>query len=78
MRLRPDPHVSAEDLVRGQHALVLDAAWASMAGALSSGVVLAAFALALGGGGRSRSACWLPFRTSLRSRSSEGSAWSSA
>lgn len=50
MRLRPDPHISPEELRRGQRALVLDGAWASLTGSLSGGVVLAAFALALGAG----------------------------
>src|SRR5205085_1913615 len=50
MPLRPDPVVSATDLVRGERALIRDAAWATLAGSLSSGVVLAAFALALGAG----------------------------
>lgn len=48
MRLAPDPHVSAEDIERGQAALVRDAAFASLAGSLYGGVVLVGFALALG------------------------------
>ncbi|AKJ28595.1 MFS transporter [Caldimonas brevitalea] len=50
MPLRPDEHVSLADLQRGQHALVRDAAWASLAGSLYGGVVLVGFALALGAG----------------------------
>jgi MFS family permease len=46
--LGPVSHVSAEELQIGQRALVLDLAWASLSGALSGGVILAAFALALG------------------------------
>ncbi|WP_170162341.1 MFS transporter [Caldimonas tepidiphila] len=48
LRLRPDPVVTDSDLAAGKRALVLDAAWGSASGALSGGVVLAAFALALG------------------------------
>jgi len=50
MHLRPDPQISPDDLARGQRALVFDSAWASLAGSLSSGVVLVAFALSLGAG----------------------------
>ena len=50
MILRPDPHITAEDLQRGQRALVRDAAWASLAGSLYGGVILVGFALALGAG----------------------------
>jgi MFS family permease len=46
--LRPVPVVSAEALEAGQRALVWDAAWASVTGAWSGGVVLVAFALSLG------------------------------
>lgn len=48
MRLRPDPTVTAEDLARGRRALVTEAAWATTAGALYSGVILVGFALELG------------------------------
>jgi MFS family permease len=48
MRLRPDPVVTPDDLARGKRALVKDAAWASMVGALYSGVILVGFALELG------------------------------
>ncbi|HEU4621888.1 MAG TPA: MFS transporter, partial [Burkholderiaceae bacterium] len=48
MPLRPDPVVTAEQLEAGKHSLVLDAGWASVTGAFSSGVILVAFALALG------------------------------
>lgn len=48
MPLAPDPHVSSTDVARGQRALVQDAAWAALAGALYGGVVLAGFAVALG------------------------------
>ena len=50
MSLRPSPHISAQALQVGKNALVADAAWASMTGALSGGVVLVAFALELGQG----------------------------
>ena len=50
MSLRPSPHISAQALQVGKNALVADAAWASMTGALSGGVVLVAFALELGAG----------------------------
>lgn len=46
--LGPIPHVSPEELQTGQRALVLDLAWASLCGAFSGGVILSAFALALG------------------------------
>jgi MFS family permease len=45
--LRPSPHVSAAQLAAGQRHLVLDLGWASVSGAFSGGVILAAFALAL-------------------------------
>lgn len=48
MRLRPDETVTAEDLARGERALVKDAAWATTAGALYGGVILVGFALELG------------------------------
>lgn len=48
MRLRPDEAVTPDDLVRGKHALVQDAAWASLAGALFGGVILVGFAVELG------------------------------
>jgi MFS family permease len=48
MRLSPDPTVTPEDLERGKQALVKDAAWASMVGALYGGVILIGFALELG------------------------------
>ena len=50
MLLRPDLHITAEDLQRGQRALVRDAAWASLTGSLYGGVILVGFALALGAG----------------------------
>ena len=50
MRLRPDDHISEDDLVEGRKSLVLDSAFASLTGALSGGVILVAFALALGAG----------------------------
>jgi len=46
--LRPVAGVSAEALEAGKRALVWDAAWASVTGAWSGGVVLVAFALSLG------------------------------
>jgi len=45
MRLSPDPSVSPEAMAEGQRALVRDAAFASLTGALSGGVILVAFAL---------------------------------
>lgn len=42
------PPIPPEALARGQHSLVLDLAWASVTGAFSGGVILVAFALALG------------------------------
>lgn len=47
-RLRPDPDVGPGDLARGRHAMVQDAAWASLVGALYGGVILVGFALELG------------------------------
>jgi MFS family permease len=48
MPLGPDTTMTPEALARGQRALVQDAAWASLAGALYGGVMLVGFALALG------------------------------
>ena len=48
MRLHPEPTITPEALAAGQRSLVRDAAWASMTGALSGGVVLVAMALQLG------------------------------
>ena len=50
MHLHPEDTLTAEALARGKQALVRDAAWASMTGALSGGVVLVALALELGAG----------------------------
>ncbi|RZL40318.1 MAG: MFS transporter [Rubrivivax sp.] len=52
MSLQPSPEISAPALETGKRALVADAAWASMTGALSGGVVMVAFALELGAGPR--------------------------
>ncbi len=46
--LHPVDHVSPADLQAGQHDLVRELAWASVSGAFSGGVILVAFALALG------------------------------
>ncbi|HZY16944.1 MAG TPA: MFS transporter [Ramlibacter sp.] len=46
--LEPVPSVSPAELAAGQQALVRDLAWASMSGAFGGGVILVAFALALG------------------------------
>ncbi len=46
--LLPLPHVSPERLETGQRALVRDLAWASLSGSFAGGVILVAFALALG------------------------------
>ncbi|HEX7052803.1 MAG TPA: MFS transporter [Burkholderiales bacterium] len=48
MRLSPEATVTPEALEQGKRALVRDAAWASMVGALYGGVVLVGFALQLG------------------------------
>src|SRR3954468_2447325 len=48
MQLSPTPTVSPEELEQGKRALVKDAAWASMVGALYGGVILVGFALELG------------------------------
>src|SRR5581483_3993656 len=48
MQLSPDPTVTPADLERGKRALVKDAAWASMVGALCGGVILVGLALELG------------------------------
>lgn len=48
MFLGPVSTVSPDALARGQRALVRDSAWASVTGAFSGGVILVAFALALG------------------------------
>src|SRR5438045_1255673 len=47
MQLSPDPTVTPRQLERGKRALVKDAAWASMVGALYGGVILVGFALEL-------------------------------
>lgn len=46
--LRPAPNISPDQLQAGQQTLVRDLAWSSVCGALSSGVILTAFALSLG------------------------------
>src|SRR3954464_2613134 len=48
MRLSPDPTITPRQLERGKRALVKDAAWASLVGALYGGVILVGFALELG------------------------------
>src|SRR5690242_14781260 len=48
MRLSPVSQVTPEALEQGKRALVRDAAWASMVGALYGGVVLVGFALQIG------------------------------
>jgi MFS family permease len=48
MQLHPDPVITDEALARGRHALVQDAAWATLAGALYGGVILVGFALEIG------------------------------
>lgn len=50
MRLLPEKDIGPEALAGGQRVLVADAAWASLTGALSGGVVLVALALELGAG----------------------------
>lgn len=46
----PTASISAHELALAKRSLVFDAAWASVTGALSGGVVLVAFALSLGAG----------------------------
>jgi len=50
MQLRPVSSLSADDLAAAERSLVADSAWASLTGAWAGGVVLAAFAIALGAG----------------------------
>jgi MFS family permease len=50
MQLRPVVFVDESHLESAERSLVADAAWASLTGAWSGGVVLAAFAIALGAG----------------------------
>lgn len=50
MRLQPESTITPDALATGQRALVRDAAWASVTGSLSGGVVLVAMALQLGAG----------------------------
>jgi MFS family permease len=46
--LHPDAKITPDDLARGRRAMVHDAAWATMVGALYGGVILVGFALELG------------------------------
>src|SRR5687768_7382046 len=46
--LRPQAAISPTELANGQRHLVQDLAWASVTGAFAGGVILIAFALALG------------------------------
>src|SRR5690242_21960543 len=48
MRLSPDESISPQELEDRKRALVKDAAWASLVGALYGGVILIGFALELG------------------------------
>ena len=48
MQLRPDADITAAQLEAAKRSLVWDAAWASVTGTLSGGVLLVAFALAIG------------------------------
>jgi len=48
--LSPVAEVSAPELAAGERVLVFDAAFANLTGALSGGVVLVAYALAIGAG----------------------------
>lgn len=52
MRLAPVEHIPPEALPAARHSLVLDATIASITGAFSGGVILVAFALALGANAR--------------------------
>ena len=47
-RLSPQPHITADDCQRGLRLLVIEAAFSGGAGALTTGVILTAFALHLG------------------------------
>jgi MFS family permease len=46
--LRPQAEITAEKVEQGKRALIHDGAWANVVGALTSGVLLVGFALALG------------------------------
>jgi MFS family permease len=48
LRLSPDGDITPEAMQRGKRAMVQDAAWASLVGALYGGVILVGFALELG------------------------------
>jgi MFS family permease len=48
LRLAPDREVTPEAMARGRRAMVQDAAWTSLVGALYGGVILVGFALELG------------------------------
>jgi MFS family permease len=48
LRLAPDREITPEAMARGRRAMVHDAAWASLVGALYGGVILVGFALELG------------------------------
>ncbi|AWK88748.1 MFS transporter [Azospirillum thermophilum] len=48
--LAPDPLVTPSDVEQGKRALVYDGAWANVVGALSGGIILVGFALALDAG----------------------------
>ena len=48
MPLSPDPDITPQALARGKRAMVQDAAWASMVGAVYGGVIIVGFALEAG------------------------------
>ena len=48
MSLSPDSKLTPDDVARGKKALLVDAAFASLAGSLYGGVILVGFALAIG------------------------------
>jgi MFS family permease len=48
MPLRPDTEISPQAMARGKRAMVQDAAWASMVGAVYGGVIIVGFALEAG------------------------------
>src|SRR3954462_9108607 len=48
MPLSPDPEIPPQAMARGRRAMVQDAAWASMVGAVYGGVIIVGFALEAG------------------------------
>jgi MFS family permease len=52
MRLSPVPTISPKDIEQGKRALIHDGAWATVVGALGSGVILVGYTLELGASGQ--------------------------